>query len=359
MNVKEPVKLRRRKLKNGNISLYLDIYYNGVREYEFLKLYLSPKRSDREKNNQTLQLANSIKAKRIVEIQRGAYGYRTYLINTNFLEYFRKMTKDRMESKGNHGNWRSCLIQLEEYCSPRTQFKDIDREWILGFKDHLNSKDYAQNTKVSYFNKLRACINKAFEDRIIPDNPLRGVDGFKQEETKREYLSLKELKSMAETECKYDILRRSFLFSCLTGIRKSDIERIKWKDVFEQGDFTRIVFRQKKTGGQEYLDVNSQAVEYMGERGEPDQKVFKGFRYSSYMITELRMWAMRAGVAKDITFHTARHTFAVLMLELNTDIYTVQKLLGHKDIRTTQIYAKVLDKKKQEAVSKIPNLLKD
>jgi len=357
MNIKEPVKLRKRKLKNGNLSLYLDIYFNGVRKYEFLKLYLSPNKSDREKNKQTLQLANSIKAKRIVEIQRGSFGYSTYLINTNFLDYFSKMTKDRINSSGNHGNWRSCLIQLKEYCPAQTQFKDINKEWIIGFKEHLDSKDYAQNTKVSYFNKLRACLNKAFEERIIPDNPLRGVSGFKQEETKRTYLTLEELKLMAETECKYDILRRTFLFSCLTGIRKSDIERIRWKDIHLYGDFTRIIFRQKKTQGQEYLDINSQASSYMGERGLPEEKVFPEFRYSSYLITELRMWAMKAGIAKDITFHTARHTFAVLMLELDTDIYTVQKLLGHKDIRTTQIYAKVLDKKKQEAVSKIPNLL--
>ena len=78
---------------------------------------------------------------------------------------------------------------------------------------------------------------------------------------------------------------------------------------------------------------------------------------SSYMITELRMWAVRAGITKDITFHSGRHTFAVLMLDLGAEIYTLQKLLGHKEIQTTQIYAKILDKKKQEAVSMIPNIL--
>lgn len=69
------------------------------------------------------------------------------------------------------------------------------------------------------------------------------------------------------------------------------------------------------------------------------------------------MWAIRAGVTKDITFHSGRHTFAVLMLDLGAEIYTVQKLLGHKEIATTEIYAKIMDKKKQAAVSMIPSIL--
>ena len=70
-NIKEPVRLRRKKLTNGNVSLYLDIYWNGTREYEFLKLYLIPEKSksDKDKNRETLKLANSVKAQRIIEIQ--------------------------------------------------------------------------------------------------------------------------------------------------------------------------------------------------------------------------------------------------------------------------------------------------
>ena len=252
-------------------------------------------------------------------------------------------------------------------------FKDVTPEWIEGFKKYLDKtarcrdkrkhiktdevmKPLSQNSKVSYFNKLRACINQAFEDRIMPHNPLRGIEGFKQGETERSYLTIDEVRSMAATHCKYPALKNAFLFSCLTGLRKSDIEKMRWREVQQQGDFTRIVFKQKKTGGQEYLDINPQAVQYMGERRKADDRVFVGFKYSSYMITELRMWAMRAGITKDITFHSGRHTFAVLMLDLGADIYTVQKLLGHKEIGTTQIYAKIMDKKKQQAVSMIPNI---
>lgn len=377
---KEPIRIRKKALANGNTSLYLDVYRNGGREYEFLKLYLIPEKTkaDKEKNRQTMQLAEAIKSKRIVELQNGEYGFNAaYKIDTNFLDYYKAMCEKRHgnpESRGNWGNWYSCLKHLERYCKPNMTFKDVTPEWIEGFKEYLDrtarcrdkrkhiktdetTKPLSQNSKCSYFNKLRACINQAFEDRIIPHNPLRGIEGFKAGETERCYLTLEEVKAMAETHCKYPALYNAFLFSCLTGLRKSDIEKMRWKEVKQQGEFTRIIFKQKKTGGQEYLDINPQAVQYMGVRREPDERVFTGFKYSSYMITELRMWAIRAGVTKDITFHSGRHTFAVLMLDLGAEIYTVQKLLGHKEIATTEIYAKIMDKKKQAAVSMIPSIL--
>jgi len=379
-NTKESICIRKKSIANDNISLYLDIYHNGKRKYEFLKLYLIPENSkaDKAKNRQTMQLAEAVKAKRIVELQNGEYGFNdAYKTETNFLEYYRAMCEARHgneESLGNWGNWYSCLRHLEHFCSPQMTFKDVTPEWIKSFRDYLDktarvrdkrkhihtATDLAplsQNTKQSYFNKLRACVNQAFEDRIIPHNPLRGIEGFKDAETERSYLTFEEVKAMAATECKYPALKRAFMFSCLTGIRKSDIEKMRWSEVQQQGEFTRIIFKQKKTGGQEYLDISKQAEIYLGERGEDDDLVFTGFRYSSYMITELRMWAMRASITKDITFHSGRHTFAVMMLDLGAEIYTVSKLLGHKELKTTQIYAKVLDKKKQEAVSMIPDIL--
>ena len=379
---KEPIRLRKRTTPTGNVSLYLDIYLNGKRSYEYLKMYLVPEKTkaDKEKNRQTLQLAEAVKAKRIVELQNGEFGFNAaYKLETNFLDYYRAMCEKRhgsTDSNGNWGNWHSCLKHLERYCKPNTTFKDITPEWIEGFREYLDktarcrdkrkkivtdeiSKPLSQNSKVSYFNKLRACINQAFDDRIMPHNPLRGIEGFKAGESERCYLTLDEVKAMAAAHCKYPALKKAFMFSCLTGIRKSDIEKMRWKEVQQHGEFTRIIFKQKKTGGQEYLDINPQAASYLGERGKPDDRVFVGFKYSSYMITELRMWAVRAGITKDITFHSGRHTFAVLMLDLGAEIYTLQKLLGHKEIQTTQIYAKILDKKKQEAVSMIPNILQE
>lgn len=375
---KEPIRLRQRKTASGNISLYLDIYLNGKRTYEFLKMHLIPERTraDRERNRETLKLADAIRAKRVVELRNGQFGFQNRpSASIRFFDYYREMCEKRLgeESRGNWGNWFSCLHHLKKYEKRETiTLGEITPEWVQGFKDYLENdavawghdfrkrikdKPLARNSKLSYFNKLRACLNQAYEEQIIPTNPLRSIEGFKPEEGTRMYLTLDEVRKLAKTECEYPQIKAAFLFSCLTGLRRSDVLRLTWGDIHKQGDFTRIIFRQKKTSGQEYLDISPQAAELMGERGLPDEHVFTDIHSPSCTNNTLKLWVARAGINKTITFHCARHTFATLMLDIGTDIYTVSKLLGHRDLSTTQIYAKVMDKNKQAAVASIPTIL--
>ena len=375
---KEPIRLRQRKMPTGNISLYLDIYLNGRRTYEYLKMYLVPEltRADREKNRETLKLADAVRAKRVVELRNGQFGFQGQTSpSIRFFDYYRAMCEKRLgtESRGNWGNWYSCLHHLKKYEKRENiTFADITPEWVQGFKDYLENeavawghdfrkrikdKPLARNSKLSYFNKLRACLNQAIEEGIILTNPMRGIDGFKPEEGTRMYLTLDEVRKLAVTECEYPQIKAAFLFSCLTGLRRSDVLRLTWGDIHKQGEFTRIIFRQKKTSGQEYLDISPQAVELMGERGLPDEHVFTDIHSPSCTNNTLKLWVAKAGINKTITFHCARHTFATLMLDIGTDIYTVSKLLGHRDLSTTQIYAKVMDKNKQAAVASIPTIL--
>lgn len=377
--IKEPIRIRQKELANGNISLYLDIYIGGKRKYEFLKLYLIPEktREDKEKNRQTMQLANSIKSKRIVEYQNGEFGFKSaYKPDTLFFDYYKAMCEKRHgnpESRGNWGNWFSCLHHLKKYeKNENITFEDITPEWVQGFHDYLDNEacawthDYrkklkdkplARNSKLSYFNKLRACLNQAFEDRIIPINPCRGIDNFKAEEGTRMYLTIDEVRKLAQTDCEYPRIKDAFLFSCLTGLRRSDVLRLTWGDIHRQGEFTRIIFRQKKTDGQEYLDITPQAADLMGEPKDPKDHIFEDIHSPSCTNKAIQEWVYEAGIRKKISFHCARHTFATMMLDLGTDIYTVSKLLGHRELSTTQIYVKVLDKNKQRAVSNIPNIL--
>lgn len=367
-NKKEPVRIREKRLANGNTSLYLDIYVNGRREYEFLKMYLVPETSkaDKERNKETMRLAEAIKALRIVDIQNGRYGFSSqYKLGTRFFDYFDQCCaqRERDDSKGNLGNWKSVRKHLSDYLPADTKFSDIDERTCIGFKEHLRKyrtdadKPLSANSQNSYFCKFKACIRQAYEDHIIPVNVCENVSSPKASTPERQFLTMDEVKALAKTDCRYPFLKRAFLFSCLTGLRWSDIVKMTWQEVQQYGDGIRIVFRQKKTDRQEYLDINPQAASLLGERGKPQDKVFKGLVYSSYLNAALTYWVAKAGVTKEITFHCGRHTFAVMMLELGTDIYTVQKLLGHTEIRTTQIYARVLDKKKQEAVNLIPDLL--
>lgn len=364
--IKEPIRIRQKELANGNISLYLDIYIGGKRKYEFLKLYLIPEktREDKEKNRQTMQLANSIKSKRIVEYQNGEFGFKSnYKLDTLFFDYYRAMCEKRHgnpESRGNWGNWYSCLHHLMKYeKNKRITFEDITPEWVQGFRDYLDkdavawSHDYrkrikdkplARNSKLSYFNKLRACLNQAFEDRIIPVNPCRGVERFRPEEGIRMYLTIDEVRLLAQTDCEYPRIKDAFLFSCMTGLRRSDILRLTWGDIHKQGDFTRIIFRQKKTEGQEYLDITPQAAQLMGDPKGINDPIFEDIHSPSCTNKAVQEWVLNAGIHKKISFHCARHTFATMMLDLGTDIYTVSKLLGHRDLSTTQIYVKVLGK---------------
>ena len=377
MTSSEPIRLRKRLLKDGRQSLYLDLYHNGKREYEYLKLYLIPEKSraDKEKNKQTMKLAEAIRAKRIVDYQNGKFGFHQTENDIRFFDYYKAMCEKRRggpESRGNWGNWYSCLKHLEIYEKNQDiTFADITSEWVQGFKNYLeiNAKAWApryereleyhklsRNSKLSYFNKLRACIHQALADGVIEQNPLRGVENFKAEESKRMYLTIDEVKAITKAKCSSPGVKRAFLFSCLTGLRRSDIQKMTWGEVHQQGEFVRIIFKQKKTSGQEYIDITPQAAELMGERRKPTDKVFYDFLSASPTNHAIREWMLRAGITKEITFHCARHTFAVMMLDLGTDIYTVSKLLGHRELTTTQIYAKVLDKNKQAAVMNIPDI---
>lgn len=177
---KEPIRLRKKPLDNGSISLYLDFYRNGKREYEFLKMYLVPEKTriDKEVNKQTMQLANAVKAKRIVELQTGEYGMsNSYATDTLFYPYFRAMCQSREKlSRGALHNWSSCLKHLQAYDGDeRLTFADITPQWVRGFKDYLDShasawnedrhRPLAQNTKSNYFHRLKSCLHHAVEDK--------------------------------------------------------------------------------------------------------------------------------------------------------------------------------------------------
>jgi integrase len=192
----------------------------------------------------------------------------------------------------------------------------------------------------------------AVKKNLLATNPARNVDSVSQQETHKQFLSLEELQKLAVTPFKYEDLRRASLFSALTGLRFSDILKLTWSEIqHSNSQGVHIRFTQQKTGQIETLPISEEAFELLGKRGVPNEKVFKTLKKQQCIY--LPVWAAKAGIDKNITFHSFRHTYATLQLTLGTDIYTVSKMLGHKNLQTTQIYAKIIDQKKRDAADRI------
>ena len=362
------VTLREKKISKGRRSLYLDFYpavrnpYTGKEtRREFLGLYIYEKTKspfETQHNKQTKALAESIRNDRFLEIQNGKYGFQNEAKRkTSFLDFFKMLADKKYTSEGNYGNWLGAYRYLCRYFENGLTMGELSEETIEEFRDHMLRLDLAQNTKHTYYNKVKAAIREAHKKGFLPENYCLKVDNIKAAETKREFLTLDELKILAKTECDNPLLKRAFLFSALTGLRFSDIHNLKWEDVQgndEKGYFIR--FQQKKTKGQETLDIPKSAFELLGKPKAPEQKVFYKLVYSAWNNVKLKEWVMMSGIRKKITFHCARHSFATIQLDLGTDIYTVSKLLGHKELRTTQIYGKIMDKNKKAAMNKLDDL---
>ncbi len=363
--------------KKGKVrknSIYLECHPgNGQkRKFDFLKLYVydKPKTNlEKEHNKETMKLAESIRAKRILDAQSSAHGFVSSVRGSiGFLVFFKQLVDKKYDSTGNHGNWMSTYRHLQDFMKgDDINLENVDERFLESFKDYLLSCDTRkslgrtklhQNSILSYFNKVRAAVKEAYQSRMIRENPVTRVKPVKSKETHREFLTFEELQLLANTDCELPLLKKAFLFSALTGLRWSDVKGLAWSNIkHSEKDGWSIQFTQKKTKGAEILPVSEQAIKILGTKSEDGEAIFKRLDYSAWNNLKLREWVMAAGITKKITFHCARHSFATLQLTIGTDIYTVSKLLGHRHLKTTEIYGKVIDKKKIDAANKIPLLI--
>jgi len=345
------IKIRKKKKANGDYSLYLDVYTGGKRQYEFLNLYLT---KNKDLNKQNLELAENIRAKRLLELANSEQGFIAgYKKKYNFVEYYVKLATAKPEAEK---AWRNTAKHLRDFTGGKIPFKSISEDWLNEFRNYLTAK-VANNTAHTYFSKIKAALRQAVKDKMIVNNPGDFVKNVKKKESDRAYLSIDEIERLAKIPCKDSELKRAFIFSCFTGLRLSDIKALTWKQV--NGDV--LEFRQKKTGSVEYLIMSESAKQILIDRTNnilnmPDNKIFN-LPSTTYIGLLLKNWCKQAGIEKKVTFHVARHSFATLSLTQGVDLYTVSKLLGHKDIKATQIYAKVIDEKKRQAMQSLPLII--
>lgn len=371
---KEPVRLRQKTLSNGNQSLYLDIYRNGQRQYEFLKLYLIPETASnptaKERNKQTLIQANTIKAQRVIELTNSEAGvknlHRSKMLLTDWLEHYKILKGNK--SKGLLQQISFTQQLLIQYKGDKITLANVNKAFCEGFLNYIQNEYVSELTKkrltghttYNYYRVLNGALNVAVRAEIIQQNPLSLIESDfkpKKPESQRVYLSVDEVGRLATTDCKPHIYKQAFLFSCCCGLRFSDVARIKWGNLSKIDGQTMADLRQKKTDDPIYLPLSANALSWLPERGnEPDDKpIFNGIN-NMHVSKIIGRWAAAAGITKHVTFHTARHTFATMLLTKGADLYTTSKLLGHKNITHTQIYAKIVDQKKVEAVNLLNNL---
>lgn len=211
----------------------------------------------------------------------------------------------------------------------------------------------SQNSASTYFSIVKAGLHRAFIDEYLTVDISAKVKGIPEIKVKRETLTLEEAKMLATTPCENEVLKRAFFFAVLTGIRLCDIHELTWGEIVETASGKRVDFTQRKTHIVDYLPISEQAFSLCGEPQEPDRHIFEGLTGSSWISRPLKKWMKAAGITKNITFHCSRHTFATLQLENDTNIYTVMSMLGHTNVKTTQIYAHIVDKSKRNAADVI------
>lgn len=358
---KELVTLRKRKMKDGGYSLLLDYMIDGVRTRESLKLYLVPERNkiDKYQNQETMKVANALKAKRILQLQGVLTGVkhaqRRDMSLTDYLE--QQQESYREQGKGSYaltlGKIRRWLLKYGHKATLRT----LDKEFILGFCKFMKDGGLSDGTICMYFANLNTVLNNAIRGELADDNPIRRIEISKKPrkpDTQREYLTLDELKRLIGADCKNDNVKRAFLFACFTGLRLSDVESLNWEQIRKSGDGWQVEKRMIKTGRIIYAPLSANAISQLPDRREG--KVFK-LPWRDAIGDCLQRWVKSAGINKHITFHSSRHTYATLLLTYGANIYTVSALLGHASVNTTQIYAKIVDENKRRTVNLIPDIV--
>ena len=378
IKVKEPVRIREKVLDGGTISLYLDMYYKGNRKKEGLKLYIIPETSPAAKlqNKNTRKLAEQIKAQRILDIQKdGLVDWeklkrsRTTLLS--WLEDF--VTCDEKLSPSGVRPKRNAKDRVKEYLTSigKTDLllSEVDKDFCRGFvaflrtcKIYKGKKTMSDTTARLLMCRVAEAMNKAVVEGLIPSNPFKSLDAKEKPKMKngrREFLTVEELKVLIKTPCRYDIVKKAFLFSCFTGLRYSDMKSLKWSEIHTTADGKAryIEHRQVKTKKTVTIPLSYEALRWMPEQMEGIDQVFHELKASVNTVeTVLKEWMKDCEIDKHITYHCSRHTAATTLLTLGANLYVVSKLLGHSSIQMTEVYAKIVDQKKVETMNLVNNL---
>ena len=336
------------------------IYRLGTQRFEETTgLHVSPVP---EQNKEVMALAEILRSKKELEIVRGYNGIDQTESKMSLYAYVEKCARE------SSSNLHKVLPYLDRFQGRQIRINSVTPKWFENFQNRMryDSGLGSAHTQEKYCCIVRQCLKKAVRDGLLQRDPSSGIKHIAVPDSKKEFLSAAEVRKMAMTPYEtqgtmskelQDEIRRAFLFGCLTGFRVSDLTQLAWRDIdLERMEITK---RQQKTRRLVIVPVRQSTLALLGEKPEDaDQLLFPCLAKTRTTTNRyIHKWAAAAGIKKNVTWHTARHTDATLLLESGTDLYTVMRLLGHTKIQTTMQYAVVSDRKKREAVRNLPELL--
>ncbi len=367
------VKLREKQLVSGEVSLYLDIVHNGKRWAEFLDIRINRKKATPE-DTKKRKLALEIKVKREHEIIISDHG----LVDKkskreDFVKYFEEYQKQ----KPANCNRSAALYTLRKFIGNKPlPISSVTTQWMKDFERFILQK-LKTSTAMTYLMHVNGVLNELVRKKVISQNPWHAVpvhDRLKIKKSSPVSWTIEQLEQLDNTPSTMEPqFRQAYFFSCFTGLRWSDVNKLQWSNIVRRkfGERTEwfLDFEQQKTDSKEYFPLSDQAVKILKDREAAQDHavyVFPKVKETNARTKSvqgridygLKVWAAAAGLdKKKMRFHTGRHTYATNLLEATKgDLLTVSKLLGHKSIQTTLIYAQVRDRTKEAAVRSLPEL---
>ena len=356
--------LRYFPIRNGRLSVALD-FYPPIRLPKTGKmgriirigiyLYENPQTPEERSYNRSMKSqAELIRTKYMEKLNNEEYG----LLDKekqrmDLLPYFEKIacqSSSRMSTYKHFYRFTKGSCQVRELT--RTLVRGFQQYLLTARQFHRPEKQICHNTVVTYVGHFAGMLLQAYKDELVDENLAFFLDDMEQEETEREFCLPSELLALSRTSCRYPVLRRAALFSCLTALRFSDVQALEWSNIVPtvDEDRFRMSLRTKKTKALVNMPLSEAALALCGPRGEG--RVFKGL--TRYLTNyPLQKWVEDAGIDKHITFHCFRHTFAVLQLAAGTPFEVVQEAMTHKSPMSTMTYVHIVNRSRLKLMDKI------
>jgi len=381
---KENPKLQQSTLFDGRSSLYLEYYLGRTqwidpetekikvkhnRKKEYLNLYLieNPRTPiERQTNKQTLELAKEIRIEKEQSLKKDKTGKRLFKAKgVNFLDYFQTYIdnytkKDIRMMKGALQRFKDFLKEDYPIYQNSISSEQLSKDMITDFVEYLESKSTGEGAR-GYFQRFKKVVKYAIEHDVMLKNPCNGVVCKVDEQAlRKDILSMEEMTKLIGTTYKGQNpeISRAFTFCLYTGIRFCDIVELKYSDV----DYSNrlLKFDQAKTKGHSansgvIIPLNDGLLKLIGDKPEKSYKIFS-LPSHTMCLKALRHWTGQAGIKKHITWHCARHSFAVNILNNGANIKTVASLLGHSGLQHTEKYTRAVDSLKEAAINSLPEL---